>query len=175
MIRPVVLLLAVVCLFCCALPTLGGEIHEAIQADDVARVKQILAADPGAINERDDGRFRELPIHIVAATGNIEITRLLLDAGADIDAGDSDNSTALGVAAMRRQGELVTLFIERGANINHRDRKADCPLSFAVYGRDEAIIQQLIDAGADLYYRSPEGQTLLHHAAGRGASDPRCR
>jgi ankyrin repeat protein/L-ascorbate metabolism protein UlaG (beta-lactamase superfamily) len=171
MIRPVVLLLAAICLLGFVLPAVGGEIHEAIQANDVARVKQILAADPGATNERDNSQFRELPIHIVAATGNVEIARLLLDAGADVDAGDSDNSTALGVAAMRRQGELVTLFIERGANVNHRDRKADCPLSFAVYGRDEAIIQQLVDAGADLWYRSPQGETLLHHACGRGLTE----
>jgi ankyrin repeat protein/L-ascorbate metabolism protein UlaG (beta-lactamase superfamily) len=105
---------------------------------------------------------------VVAGTGNVEIAKLLLDAGAEIDAGDSDNSTALGVAAMRQHADMVTLLIERGADVNHRDRKADCPLSFAVYGRDEAIVQQLLDAGADLWYRSPHGETLLHIAAGRG-------
>ncbi len=171
MIRPVVLLLAAVCLLGFVLPAVGGDIHEAIQENDAVRVKQILDADPDAMNERDNGRFRELPIHIVATTGNVEIARLLLDAGADIDAGDSDNSTALGVAAMRRQGEMVTLLIERGANVNHRDRKADCPLSFAVYGRDEAIVKQLVDAGADLWYRSLGGETLLHHASGRGLTE----
>ncbi|UCG52123.1 MAG: ankyrin repeat domain-containing protein [Candidatus Latescibacterota bacterium] len=157
-----------VLLLCLAVPALCGEIHRAIEADDIARVQQILERDPSAVSQRDDGQFRELPIHIAAATGNIEIAKLLLDAGADIDGGDSDNSTALGVAAMRKQGEMVAFLIERGADVNRRDRKADCPLSFAVYGRDEAIIQQLLDAGADLYFRNPNGETLLHISCARG-------
>ncbi|MBP2681125.1 MAG: uncharacterized protein H6Q78_988, partial [Candidatus Krumholzibacteriota bacterium] len=157
-----------VAVLCCALPVLGGEIHRAIETGDVARVKQILESNTGALNEKDDGQFRELPLHIAATTGNVEIARLLLDAGADIDAGDADNSTALGVAAMRRHAEMVDLLIARGADVNRRDRKADCPLSFAAYGRDEAIIQKLLDAGADIYYRAPGGETLLHVAAPRG-------
>jgi ankyrin repeat protein/L-ascorbate metabolism protein UlaG (beta-lactamase superfamily) len=155
-------------LLCCSLPALSGEIHRAIEAGDLARVKQILKSKPDAVFERDDNQFRELPIHFAATTGDIEIARLLLEAGADIDAGDSDNSTALGIAAMRRQGPMVAFLIEQGADVNRRDRKADCPLSFAVYGRDEAIIQQLLDAGADLYFRNPNGETLLHISCVRG-------
>ncbi|NIO29795.1 MAG: hypothetical protein GTO29_14720 [Candidatus Latescibacteria bacterium] len=168
MIRRAVLFVVGVGLLCCALPALGGEIHRAIEAGDVARVKQILKSDPRAVNHQDNNQFRDLPIHVAAATGNIEIARLLLEAGADIDGGDSDNSTALGVAAMRKHGEMVAFLIEQGADINRRDRKADCPLSFAVYGRDEAIIQQLLDAGADLYFRNPNGETLLHISCQRG-------
>jgi len=168
MMKRLTLFVAAIGLLCVALPALGGEIHEAIEAGDVARVKQILKDNPGAVTERADNQFREMPIHFAATTGNIEIARLLLEAGADIDAGDSDNSTALGVAAMRKHGEMVAFLIERGADVNRRDRKADCPLSFAVYGRDEAIIQQLLDAGADLYFRNPNGETLLHVTCARG-------
>jgi ankyrin repeat protein/L-ascorbate metabolism protein UlaG (beta-lactamase superfamily) len=157
-----------VVLLCSALPALGGEIHRAIEAGDVARVKQILQEDPSAISQPDDSQFRDPPLMVAAATGNVEVARLLLDAGADIDIGDSDNSTALGVAAIRRQGEMVAFLIEKGADVNRRDRKADYPLSFAVYGRDEAIIQQVLDAGADLYFLNPQGETLLHIACGRG-------
>ena len=38
-----VFLLASICLLCSALPALGGEIHEAIEAGDVARVKKEAA------------------------------------------------------------------------------------------------------------------------------------
>jgi ankyrin repeat protein len=170
MIKFLSVLLVGACLLVCAVPAISGDIHRAIEAGDLTLVKQILAKDPDALNERDDGRFQEQPIHFAAQTGNIEIARLLLEAGAHIDTGDSDNSTALGIAAMRKHGEMVAFLIENGADINHRDRKADCPLSFAVYGRDEAIIQQLLDAGADLYFRNPAGETLLHIASARGVS-----
>lgn len=169
--RRVVLLVMAVALLCSALPATGGEIHRAIEAGDVTLVKKILKSDPSAVNQPDDNQFRDLPIHVAAASGNIDIVRLLLEAGADIDAGDSDNSTALGVAAIRTQGEMVGFLIEQGADVNRRDRKADCPLSFAVYGRDEAIIQQMLDAGADLYFRNPQGETLLHIACQRGVPE----
>jgi ankyrin repeat protein len=167
MLRRLTLLLAFTVLFCLAPPASAGEIHRAIEAGDAALVKQILEKDPGALVQLDESQFREPPLLVAAATGSVEIARILLDAGADIDAGDSDNSTALGVAAMRGHGEMVAFLIERGANVNHRDRKADCPLSFAVYGRDEAIIQQILDAGADLYFRNFRGHTLLHIACQR--------
>lgn len=167
MLRSPTLLLTIAVLICVAFPAYGGEIHRAIEAGDADLVKQILEKDPGAIAQPDESRFEEPPLLVAAATGNVEIARILLDAGADIDIGDIDNSTALGVAALRGQGDMVAFLIERGANVNHRDRKADCPLSFAVYGRDEAIIQQILDAGADLYFRSPNGETLLHIASQR--------
>lgn len=171
MYKTMVLLMATIVAVCAALPVAAGEIHRAIEAGDVSLVKQILADDPNTINELDDGQFREPPLLVAAATGNIEIAQLLLDAGAFVDAGDSDNSTALGVAAMRQHGEMVAFLIENGADVNRRDRKADCPLSFAAYGGNEEILQQLIDAGADLYYRSPQGQTLLHVACQRGVTE----
>jgi ankyrin repeat protein/L-ascorbate metabolism protein UlaG (beta-lactamase superfamily) len=168
LVIPIVVAAAVLC---GALPASGGEIHRAIEAGDVALVKQILEQDPSALHQLDDSRFREPPLLVAAAVGNVEIARLLLEAGADIEAGDVDNSTALGVAAIHAQGEMVAFLIEQGADVNRRDRKADCPLSFAVYGRDESIIRQLLDAGADLYFRNPNGESLLHIACSRGVTE----
>ncbi|MCU0639469.1 MAG: ankyrin repeat domain-containing protein [Candidatus Krumholzibacteria bacterium] len=167
MLRRLSLLTLAACMILGAEPALGGDIHRAIEAGDAARVREIVKSNPASLTERDNNQFRELPIHFAATTGNVEIARILLDAGAEIDAGDSDNSTALGIAAMRGHAPLVTLLIERGANVNHRDRKADCPLSFAVGAGKEEIAKQLVDAGADLYFRSPEGATLIHKACER--------
>ncbi len=167
MFKRLTLLALAACLISGAQPALGGDIHRAIESGDIARVKEILKTNPAALTERDTNQFRELPIHFAATAGNVEMARLFLDAGADIDAGDSDNSTALGIAAMRGHAPMVTFLIERGANVNHRDRKADCPLSFAVGAGREEIARQLVEAGADLYYRSPEGETLLHKSCSR--------
>ena len=167
MFKRLSLLALAACMILGAAPALGGDIHRAIEAGDAARVREILKSNPAALTERDNNQFHELPIHFAATSGNVEIARILLDAGADIDAGDSDNSTALGVAAMRGHAPLVGFLIERGANVNHRDRKADCPLSFAVSAGKEEIARQLVEAGADLYYRSPEGETLLHKSCSR--------
>jgi ankyrin repeat protein/L-ascorbate metabolism protein UlaG (beta-lactamase superfamily) len=171
MIRRTILGVAAAVLLCGVLPAFGGEIHRAIEAGDIALVQKILQQDPSAVTQPDENEFADLPIHVAAATGNIEIAKLLLKAGADIDAGDSDESTALGVAALRQQGEMLAFLIEQGADVNRRDRKADYPLSFAVSSGNAAIVQQLVDAGADLYYRNPHGETLLHTASRSGLTE----
>ncbi|MBN2072161.1 MAG: ankyrin repeat domain-containing protein [Candidatus Krumholzibacteriota bacterium] len=161
-------LVAAVLILGATVPSVAGDIHAAIEAGDAARVKEILRNVPEAVNERADNTFRELPIHFAATVGNIEIARILLDAGADVDAGDSDNSTALGIAAMRKHHEMVRFLLEQGADVNHRDRKADTPLSFACYRGNDEMVQILIDSGADLYFRNPHGETMLHYACQRG-------
>lgn len=167
MSRTLFLSILAVCLIVSAQPALGNDIHAAIEAGDVAGVKAILKTDASAINSTNPARFNELPIHAVARTGNLEIARLLLDAGTPVDAGDSDNSTPLDVAAMMGHGPLVALFIEKGANINHRDRNGACPISFAATSAREAVAMQLVDAGADLSYKNDEGETLLHKSCER--------
>ncbi len=162
------ILFATVAFLCCPVVVMSDAIHDAVDAGDVETVRRILVDDPGAVFARAQNEFRDQPIHFAARNGSVEIARMLLEAGADVDAGDSDNSTALGIAALFGHGEMAALLIEMGADVNHRDRKADCPLSFAVSGRNEAIIQQLLDAEADLYYRSTSGETLLHTACSRG-------
>ncbi len=114
MSRSITLLALAAGVVCCALPALGGEIHRAIEAGDAARVQQILASDPAAVTQPDEDQFHNLPIHTVATTGNVEIARILLDAGAEIEAGDSDNTTALSVAALRGHEDLVAFLIEEG-------------------------------------------------------------
>ncbi|MBN2171693.1 MAG: ankyrin repeat domain-containing protein [Candidatus Krumholzibacteriota bacterium] len=166
MTRKLLLLSALLALM--AASAAAGEIHEAIAAGELARVTRLLEADPGLLTRPNDNRFHDLPLHAAVYAGQLEIARLLLDKGADIDAGDADNSTPLGCAAVSRQREMAALLIERGADINRRDNKGDCPLSFAVSAGDTAIVGMLLSAGADHYFRGADGRTLLHLAAASG-------
>ena len=78
MFRNLSLLAAAVVLLCLALPASGGEIHRAIEAGDVELVKQMLEKDPGALTQPDDGQFREPPLLVAAATGNVEIAPVII-------------------------------------------------------------------------------------------------
>ncbi len=153
-------------------PTLqAGEIHEAVVAGDSARVIALLRATPGLVRTTNNTPSADLPLHLAAGAGQVGIARLLLDAGADINGPDSDQSTPLDVAAVRRQRAMVRLLLDRGANVNHLDHNGACALSFAVSGGDTAIVHVLLRAGADLNYTSPQGATLLHFAGSRGMWD----
>ncbi|MBN1825517.1 MAG: ankyrin repeat domain-containing protein [Candidatus Eisenbacteria bacterium] len=154
------------------IPASAGAIHDAVRGGDAARVGELLRADPslaGALDESD--RFQARPLHIAARAGNVEIARMLLDAGAAVDAFDSDESTPLDEAGLHRHMEMVDLLLARGAEVNRRDKNGGDPLSFAASGGDPAIVARLIDAGADLFHRDRGGITLLHYAAARGLHD----
>ncbi len=149
-------------------PALAGEIHEAVGAGDRDRVAALLARDAALASQIADDPTQQLPLHVAAAAGETEIAALLVEAGADINAGDIDGSTPLDVAAIRRQPGMVSWLLEQGADLNHRDRNGACAISFAVFGGDSLIVRRLIDAGADLNYRGARGTPLLHGAAMRG-------
>lgn len=149
----------------------AGEVHEAIAAGDAARIGELLRADPDLINQRDTNRTEDLPIHTAAIHGQVEIARTLLEAGAEVDAADADNSTPLHDATIMRHPEMVMFLLEQGADVNRRDYNAGYALSFAASGGDPAIVQMILDAGADLYHRGANGFTLLHFAAMRGLED----
>ncbi len=152
-------------------PAFSGEIHQAVTAGDVARVAELIRANPDLVNERDTNQTRDLPLHTAAVQGNIEIARLLLDAGAELDGGDSDNSTPLHVACLQRHPEMVAFLLERGADVHRRDMNAAYALSFAASGGDTAVVRLILRAGADLWHRDRSGLSLLHYAARGGLEE----
>lgn len=146
----------------------AGQIHEAIRTGDAANVREILRNDPSTMNARDEGRTRDYPIHTAAAGGSVEIARLLLEAGAAIEAEDADGSTPLHCAALARKEDMVRFLLERGADVNRRDKNGAYSLSFAASAGDSAIVRLLLDRGADLNYINRQNLGLLHMACSRG-------
>ncbi len=88
-------------------------------------------------------------LHDMARSGLPDKARLLLDAGAQIDAVDDEyRSTPLGLAARAGQEEMVDWLIEKGADVNKAGAPWATPLSWARKRGHEAIVQKLIKAGA---------------------------
>jgi ankyrin repeat protein len=62
---------------------------------------------------------------------DLEVARLLLQAGASINARNSFGATPLHGAAQRGQTELAAFLLAKGADINARDNKFKTPLDYA--------------------------------------------
>lgn len=136
---------------------------KAVQANDVARVKKLIAehADVDELDPNGDA-----PLVMAAYLGHDEIVRLLLDAGADVGAVDpSMHATALHAAAYAGRTGSARLLIEGGVDINRQGpRNGYTALHDAIWENHADTARVIIDAGADLTLKSHSGETPLDFA-----------
>ena len=111
--------------------------------------------------------FGELTdLEFAAAHGRIGIIRVLLEAGADVNANSqSRESTPLMAAAGNGQAEAVQFLINSGADLEAKDSPGRTCLFRAVESGDKKTVQVLIDSGADVNVSDDWGVTPLICAA----------
>jgi len=143
------------------------DIFAASYNGDFETVKRLIAADPKLVNAKNsDGRF---PLEMAAQTGRVEIVRLLLEKGAEVNMSRGGGSTALHMAALYGgKTELISLLLEKGANMNARTANGETPLNLAVIGKQKAIAELLLDRGAEINLENQNFSSLLHISASAG-------
>lgn len=130
------------------------------------KANMTLADDKSYVAVFDD-EWGGKAIHHAVNTGYPDLVELLLDNGADIEAGDNDGTTPLGIAADMEEADIMTLLIKRGAKINFRDNDDNTPLSFAIFNRSVECIKLLLhQPGIDIKNRGKSGVSYLMMAIG---------
>lgn len=163
---PLTGLLIFVLIVATAAPMFTGEIHDAILAKDVTKVRQLL--DQG-VNVNVLGEYKRTPLHFAAAWGNIDLVRLLIDRGANIDARDHFKYTPLHMAAESGTADIVKLLIEKGgADVNALTEYKQTPLHRAAGQGMADAAALLIQKGANVSARDMTQNTPLHVAAEYG-------
>jgi ankyrin repeat protein len=126
-------------------------------------VRSVLSkgADPNC--ETDDKRHT--PLWMAACRGLLEITRLLLDAGANANAVDFKGTTPLKEAAQIGATEVAQLLIDRGANLDLAPSVLkDGPLIVAAAQNHIEVVRILLTAGANSWAQQSGGWCCLHYA-----------
>jgi len=104
------------------------SIHDAIRKGNSQAVKQHLAAGTKVDVKHDDGWT---PLQLAAGEGQKEITELLIEKNADVNAMTEDGLTALFAAILGAHKEIAELLIEKGADVNARGFLGMTPLNMA--------------------------------------------
>jgi uncharacterized protein len=144
---------------------MANQLLKLISSTDYQQLREALTANPALANEGvplDDNPKKGHPLHRICDAvfagritdeQAIEIAKILLEFGADIDGFKSqgDNNTPLIAAASLNAEQLALFYIDLGADI-HYTPKSDggTALHWACYCGKDKLVAKLIEKGANL-------------------------
>ncbi|KAM0346233.1 hypothetical protein ACHAPU_005658 [Fusarium lateritium] len=145
---------------------LDESLYEATDCENVRTIELLLRYGASA---NATGEEYGNALTAAAYDGTIDIVKMLLDAGADID---SPNGWALQDAAEQGHIDVVNLLLERGANVNactsHSNMPRGTALQAAVESGQNDIVDILLEHGADPNLGAGEFSYPIIAAASKG-------
>jgi len=139
-------------------------LHDAVKADNIVLVK--LRLTEGAdVNEVD---LFGTPLHYAAARNSADIAKVLIDAGANLEAeaaASQKRAHPLHSAALANAVRAAELLISRGAQVDALDAEDSTPLSVAASNGNADVAEVLLKAGANPLAENSEYDTPIHVAA----------
>lgn len=116
------------------------------------------------------------PLHAALNKGakeHLDIARLLIEHGADVNAQDDEASSPLRMALDFKQFEVVPPLLRKGADANVRlnGHSESTPLHIASCSGHPIVVQLLLEYGAEVNVWDGKGRTPLHIASNNGDSN----
>ncbi len=173
----------------------GASLAKACREGDIKTVEALLTAglDPNALQHygktplyyavsfnhpeivdllleyHADPNTPSLPLQSAAEMGNLRTSRMLVEAGANVNTRTTKGQTALHAAVEGDHLDVIRYLIDSGADINMRDEEGISPLDDAVWRGSVDATAILIAHGAKIADKEPRtGATPVNEAAYRG-------
>lgn len=97
----------------------GGITRLALEGDEDGVRRMLAEGTP--VDVIDSGRFNATPLQVAARSGHLEIVKLLLDAGANVNHVDLDGFSPVTDAARAGEWNVVKILAEHGGDFDHHD------------------------------------------------------
>ncbi len=146
----------------------GTPLRLAAWRGSSALIEQLLKAGAGPPEKSSDETYSAL--HRAVLRGDLDIVRMLVEAGADLT-DRFQNNTILNLAAAKGHTAITEYLLERGADPNEPSSKDWTPAHSAAALGNTGLLKKLAGAGADLSAIKADGLTPAGHAAGQGHLD----
>ena len=141
----------------------GLTLPEAAEQGDLKTVRSLVQKSDVNLAQGDG----MTALHWAAYQGNLEMTRVLIQAGANLNAANRLKAlTPLLIAAQAGDAAMLDLLLKSGADANLANALGTTPLMLAAASGKPDAVKTLLDHGADVNAReSARRQTALMFAA----------
>src|SRR5258708_54720 len=134
----------------------SDRFYQAIRNDDLSTLRALLKTSDANLKDQKE----TTPLMYAAAFGSVDAMKILLDAGADVNA-----KNALSVSPLlwcAGDLEKVRLLVSKGADVNARSKQGQTSLLIAAsHDGASEIVKLLLDRGADVSARGFMNTTAL--------------
>ena len=135
----------------------------AARIGNAAVITQLI--DSGAELNPENG---EMPLHAAAENNHVDVVRLLLEGGADVDKADLYGNTALMNAAVAGHADVVSQLLGQGAKADLQGSGGQTALMKAAKANRGECVTALVNGNASLDDGDVNGNTALMLAASNG-------
>jgi thiosulfate/3-mercaptopyruvate sulfurtransferase len=105
------------------------------------------------------------PLMKASHKGEGSVGRMLIEAGAQLDARNADGNNALWLACVGGHLDIIDMLIDAGIDIDNRNDNGATPLMYAASSGKADVIGRLLAHGADIGPETLDGFTALDLAA----------
>jgi ankyrin repeat protein len=142
-------------------------LYLALLKDDFAMARFLIESGIDVNYSRKDRGGNELSGAIMV--GSLEITKLILEKGADIHEKNLRGITPLDVAIYENEKEIAYFLMDKGAKLNVEEMGVSSLMRASLSGGLERITNKLIqEHEVDFKDKNSSGETFLHAAANGG-------
>jgi ankyrin repeat protein len=131
---------------------------------DLVEVRALLAKGENVNGDPKEDE-ETTPLAAAVENGHIEIARLLLVSGAEVDRADSGKRTPLMMLDDGSTAAMAALLLSFGADIHQRDDEGNTALILAAEYVDAEVVEALLKGNPDVNAANDDGQTALMNAA----------
>ncbi|MFK7922818.1 MAG: ankyrin repeat domain-containing protein [Bacteroidia bacterium] len=158
------------------------ELIQAVRDQNVAKVKSLLRSiDPNCIDQEsgydsysaENGMTHRkskarTPLTAAARLGNLEIAKILMKAGADMDLEDKNFGSPMAEAACGGYIDFVAYMLDQGADINEMSQGQGTALNCASRNGHLKLINFLLSKGSEINLQNDGQGSALNAAARNG-------
>jgi ankyrin repeat protein len=129
-------------------PVAAMALFQAVKLNDLDAAKVSLLAGLPVDTRNDQGRT---PLIVAVSTGNLEMAKLLVEHGADVNAHTTTDtgSTVLCFAIDGGNLHVLDYLVERGAKVDGKSKNGQTPLHYAAAHGLNDFVRGLLKHGAD--------------------------